>query len=53
MRIPETGNENVPPLVDRETPGSSPQQVRAWELVEVGRYRPYRFKGSFPGRELG
>lgn len=25
----------------------------AWELVEAGRYRPLRTRGSFPGRELG
>jgi hypothetical protein len=25
----------------------------AWELVETGRYRPRRIRGSFPGRELG
>ncbi len=25
----------------------------AWELVEPGRYRPLRIRGSFPGRELG
>jgi hypothetical protein len=25
----------------------------AWELVEKGRYRPRRIKGSLPGRELG
>jgi hypothetical protein len=25
----------------------------AWELVETGRYRPLRIRGSFPGRELG
>jgi hypothetical protein len=39
-------------------PGTDPQQspidpVPAWELVEAGRYMPRRFKGSFPGRELG
>ena len=26
---------------------------RAWEVVETGRYRPLRTRGSFPGRELG
>ena len=25
----------------------------AWEVVETGRYRPLRTRGSFPGRELG
>jgi hypothetical protein len=33
----------------------SPEAERApaWELVEAGRYRPLRTRGSFPGRELG
>lgn len=25
----------------------------AWEMIEAGRYRPRRIRGSFPGRELG
>jgi hypothetical protein len=25
----------------------------AWEMIEEGRYRPIRTRGSFPGRELG
>jgi hypothetical protein len=25
----------------------------AWELVDVGRYRPRRIRGSYRGRELG
>jgi len=25
----------------------------AWELVDIGRYRPRRIRGSFRGRELG
>ena len=28
-------------------------RIPAWELVEAGRYRPRRIRGSFPGRELG
>jgi hypothetical protein len=31
----------------------SPPRLAAWELVERGRYRPIRTRGSFPGRELG
>jgi hypothetical protein len=27
--------------------------VRAWEMIEPGRYMPRRTRGSFPGRELG
>ena len=30
-----------------------PDRGPAWELVETGRYRPRRIRGSFPGRELG
>ena len=35
--------------------GRRPSRDRgpAWELVETGRYRPRRIRGSFPGRELG
>jgi hypothetical protein len=29
------------------------EKPRAWELVEKGRYRPRRIKGSLLGRELG
>jgi hypothetical protein len=46
-----------PPAADRpavrtsvEVPASN---VPAWEMIEPGRYRPRRTRGSFPGRELG
>jgi len=32
---------------------AAPPDVAAWERLEAGRYLPRRFKGSFPGRELG
>jgi hypothetical protein len=32
---------------------SAPERAPAWELVDAGRYRPRRIRGSFPGRELG
>jgi len=32
---------------------TQPETVAAWELVENGRYRPRRIKGSCLGRELG
>jgi hypothetical protein len=32
---------------------SSTEVVPAWELVEAGRYRPRRIRGSYRGRELG
>ncbi len=31
----------------------APERAPAWELVDAGRYRPRRIRGSFPGRELG
>jgi hypothetical protein len=27
--------------------------AKAWELIETGRYRPRRIRGSLRGRELG
>jgi hypothetical protein len=35
-----------------DTAGAVSEPV-AWEMIEAGRYRPRRIKGSFPGRELG
>jgi hypothetical protein len=32
---------------------SSDPAAPAWELVDAGRYRPRRIRGSFRGRELG
>jgi hypothetical protein len=49
-------------MAEEERPGESapaapvgPEVLpgQAWELVEAGRYRPLRIRGSFPGRELG
>jgi hypothetical protein len=40
----------VQPTVDNAT---SPGEAPAWELVEAGRYRPRRIRGSYRGRELG
>ena len=46
---------NAPPPRHVQAPPTSPEadRVRAWELVEQGRYRPLQTRGSFPGRELG
>jgi len=43
------------PSESPSTPPSAPsvEPVSAWELIEPGRYRPRRIRGSFPGRELG
>ena len=32
---------------------SEAERLQSWELIEQGRYRPLRTRGSFPGRELG
>jgi hypothetical protein len=29
------------------------KEAPAWELIDAGRYRPRRIRGSFRGRELG
>jgi hypothetical protein len=34
-------------------PKPEESQEPAWELIDVGRYRPRRIRGSFRGRELG
>lgn len=42
--------------IDRRLDGPPPADVAnlaAWELVDVGRFRPRRIRGSFRGRELG
>jgi hypothetical protein len=48
------------PRPDREPtpvgaiPGEAePAPVKAWQLIDTGRYQPRRIRGSFPGRELG
>jgi hypothetical protein len=32
---------------------AEPDEVRAWEQVDTGRYMPRRIKGSCKGRALG
>jgi hypothetical protein len=44
---PGAAGRRATPLVGQGVPGP------AWEVVEAGRYRPLRIRGSFPGRELG
>jgi hypothetical protein len=34
-------------------PEDAAEKPQAWELIEVGRYRPRRIRGSCLGRELG
>jgi hypothetical protein len=44
----ETGEPPAPRPAEPE-PGNIP----AWEMIEPGRYRPRRIRGSYRGRELG
>jgi hypothetical protein len=32
---------------------TEPDKSQAWEMIETGRYRPRRIRGSYLGRELG
>jgi hypothetical protein len=46
----ETSQESLAEVPSARTEsGKTP----AWELVEAGRYRPRRIRGSLLGRELG
>jgi hypothetical protein len=55
MSAAESAKEPMVPGAPPAPPGTDPaaSRVPAWELVESGRYRPRRIRGSFPGRELG
>jgi hypothetical protein len=33
--------------------GTEPDEVRAWEEIDAGRYMPRRIRGSCKGRALG
>jgi hypothetical protein len=41
--------QSLPPLA-HDTDTATPL---SWELIDNGRYRPLRIRGSFRGRELG
>ena len=45
-----TANQSIEGETPLEAEG---EQVPAWEMIELGRYRPRRIRGSFRGRELG
>jgi hypothetical protein len=44
---------NQSELRARDPAGPSDTEVKAWELIDNGRYRPRRIRGSLRGRELG
>jgi hypothetical protein len=50
IRRPDDSEEpEMPPLLQE----AEVQNPPAWELIEKGRYRPRRIRGSLLGRELG
>jgi hypothetical protein len=48
MHDEASNHEAVVPPADTE-----PSEAPAWEMIEPGRYRPRRIRGSYRGRELG
>jgi hypothetical protein len=50
-----TERRNNPGISGLASPAQEAEVERppAWELVEAGRYRPRRIRGSLLGRELG
>jgi hypothetical protein len=50
--LPDDSRPRSAPI-DTSPADRQPERAPAWELVETGRYRPRRIRGSFPGRELG
>jgi hypothetical protein len=40
-------------VVIQEVQQSEAEKPPAWEMIENGRYRPRRIRGSLLGRELG
>jgi hypothetical protein len=45
--------ENGPPESADGLPVTPPQDLKAWEEIENGRFRPRRIRGSCLGMELG
>lgn len=53
MSRTKTAVEQTQAATDRILSNDAADTTPAWELVEEGRYRPRRIRGSFRGRELG
>ena len=45
----EARPEDIPPVSAETESDNGP----AWEMIDTGRYRPRRIRGSYRGRELG
>jgi len=48
-------NEDMIRTTDANSPfpEAGADDIRPWEMIETGRYRPRRIRGSYRGRELG
>src|SRR5262245_26386674 len=53
METARTRNYSAEPEMPLLSQGVEVEKPPAWELVESGRYRPRRIRGSLLGRELG
>jgi hypothetical protein len=51
MEILNHGDQTPQPA--SPVPGEEEAKQPAWEMIECGRYRPRRIRGSLLGRELG
>jgi len=46
-------NEHVLPADEVPIGDEAPEEIRAWEEIEAGRYMPRRIRGSYRGGQLG
>jgi hypothetical protein len=53
METARSRNDSTEPEMTLISQEVEVQKPPAWELVESGRYRPRRIRGSLLGRELG
>jgi hypothetical protein len=53
MEATESRNDPGEPMKASPTQEAGVEKPPAWEVVEAGRYRPRRIRGSLLGRELG
>ncbi len=51
MKTELPGDPQEPERTSPAVPGGD--KAQPWELIDVGRYRPRRIRGSCVGRELG